>query len=120
MSSRSFKWREVTNLPSLPAKGELLIEKIIEIVGSSTAMRGRGFGFSGSVMVSPMFTPSMPARATMSPTVALGVSTRFRPSNAKSEVILVLTMAPLWVTTPMGSPTFAVPAKILPMARRPT
>ena len=54
------------------------------------------------------------------PTVALSCLTRFRPSNAKSDVILVLTVSPLWVITPMASPTLTVPAKILPMARRPT
>ena len=45
-SRRSLMWREVTYLPSLPKKGELLIVKSIDIVGSSMAMGGSGSGFS--------------------------------------------------------------------------
>ena len=45
-SKRSLMWREVTNLPSLPKKGESLIVKSILIVGSSIAIVGRASGFS--------------------------------------------------------------------------
>ena len=45
-SRRSLMWREVTYLPSLPKKGELLIVKSIDMVGSSMAMGGSGSGFS--------------------------------------------------------------------------
>ena len=67
-SSRSFRWRDVTYWPSRPASGEVLMPKIIDTVGSSTAMwRNRAPVFSGSAMVSPMVMSSMPARQMMSP-----------------------------------------------------
>ena len=55
--------RLVTYLPSRPANGPSFTRKIIDIVGSSTWMRGRAFGFSGSQSVSPMPRSSMPATA---------------------------------------------------------
>ena len=78
--SRSRSWVEVTNLPSLPAKGETLEEKSMATVGSSMCMTGSAIGFSGSAMVSPISIASMPATATMSPADASGTSTRLRPS----------------------------------------
>ena len=41
--------------------------KTMETVGSSTRMRGRGCGFSRSVIVSPMLISSTPATAAISP-----------------------------------------------------
>ena len=79
-SSRARSCREVTNFPSLPANDEVLIEKTIDTVGSSTAMRGRGFGSSASEIVSPIVTSSIPAIATMSPAVASAISVRLSPS----------------------------------------
>ena len=58
--------REVTNLPSLPAKGEPLTEKVMRTVGSSTVIVGRGSAPS-AMMVSPIITSSRPATAQMSP-----------------------------------------------------
>ena len=72
--------RLVTYLPSLPAKGPSLTLKTIDMVGSSTLMRGRASGCSGSAMVSPMPISSAPAMQTISPGPASGTSTRFRPS----------------------------------------
>ncbi len=63
--------REVTSLPSRPAKGPLLTEKTMAMVGSSMLMRGSGLGSSRSQKLSPMVMPGMPAMATMSPTVGL-------------------------------------------------
>ena len=44
----------VTNLPSLPKNGELLIVKSIDIVGSSIAIVGNGSGSFTSAIVSPI------------------------------------------------------------------
>ena len=44
LSNRSLTCREVTNEPTRPAKGELLIKKRTLIVGSSTEMRGSATG----------------------------------------------------------------------------
>ena len=70
LSSRSRRWREVTYWPSRPAIGEVLMPKIIDTVGSSTAIGGIAMRCSGSAIVSPMLMSSMPARQTMSPAVA--------------------------------------------------
>ena len=67
-------------LPEQEISGEVLIEKTIDTVGSSTAMRGRGIGFSASEIVSPIVTSSIPAIATMSPAVASVISVRLNPS----------------------------------------
>ena len=71
----------MTHLPSRPAKGEVLTEKIIESVGSSMRSGGSGAGFSAEVTVSPIEMPSKPASATISPHSATAVSIRFSPSK---------------------------------------
>lgn len=70
-------WREVTYLPSLPKKGELLMVKSMDIVGSSMAIVGRASGLSRSATVSPMSKLSNPTMAHMSPHCT--VSTLFLP-----------------------------------------
>ena len=80
-SSRSLSWRDVTKRPSVPAKGELFTLKIIEMVGSSTAMTGSGRGFSALVTLSPISMPSIPASATISPKRARSTDSRFNPSK---------------------------------------
>ena len=47
LSRRSFRWRDVTYWPSLPASGEVLMPKIIDTVGSSTSMCGIGIAIVG-------------------------------------------------------------------------
>ena len=59
----------------------MLTEKTIEIVGSSMCSGGRGAGFSAEVTVSPIWMPSKPARATISPQAGLVASMRLRPSK---------------------------------------
>ena len=78
---RSRRWREVTNLPSLPAKGESLTEKVISIVGSETLTNSSGSTAVGAQTVSPILMSSAPENATMSPIFASGTCTRFSPSN---------------------------------------
>ncbi len=52
LSRRSRKLREVTNLPSRPANGELLTLNWIAMVGSSMMIGGSGCGFSTSQKLS--------------------------------------------------------------------
>ena len=80
-SSRSFDCRDVTNFPSRPANGDVLMPKIIDTVGSSTDGGGMTIGFSASAIVSPIMMFSMPARQMMSPAPASLTSMRFSPSN---------------------------------------
>jgi len=77
--SRSRICRDVTNRPSLPAKGELFTSSSTEIVGSSTAIPSSRSGVSGCVTVRPISTPSSPASATISPAPASVTSTRSSP-----------------------------------------
>jgi hypothetical protein len=118
-SSRSLMFREVTQRPSRPAKGEVLTEKTIDSVGSSMCSAGSGAGISAEVMVSPMAMPSKPARATISPQSAPSTSTRFRPSKAYSLVTFVVTSRPSRLATPTVSPTRTRPEKMRPMPSRP-
>ena len=68
----------------------MLTPKIIDTVGSSTAIVGdRAPDVSASAIVSPIMMFSMPARQMMSPAAASVTSTRFSPSNVKSFVTVV-------------------------------
>ena len=67
---------------------------VIEIAGSSTLMSGSGRGSSGSVRVSPIVIPSMPATATMSPGPAESVGTRSSALVSSSSVILTFCSVP--------------------------
>ena len=75
-SSRSRMLRLVINLPSRPAKGDVLTWKVIEIVGSSTLSAGNASAASGSQIVSEIDKPSIPDTLTMSPANASSCSTR--------------------------------------------
>ena len=81
LSSRSRRFREVTNCPSLPAKGDVLTVNVMPMVGSSIWIGGIGLGVSTLVIVSPIVMPSTPAMASRSPGLAIVSSMRFRPSN---------------------------------------
>ena len=86
--SRSRSWREVTNLPSRPAKGESLTEKVISMVGAEIFTNSMGSTASGAQMVSPMVTSPMPLMAMMLPAVDSVTGTLPRPSNSYSAVAL--------------------------------
>ncbi len=75
--------------------------------------------FSGSLIVSPMVMPSMPARQTMSPAAACSISTRFRPSKANNLVIFVNSIDPPSFSTDTGPFSFTVPLNTRPIAIRP-
>ena len=79
--SRSRIWREVTNLPSRPAKGESLTEKVISMVGAEILTNSMGSTQEGAQMVSPMVMSPMPLMAMMFPAEASATGTRLRPSN---------------------------------------
>ena len=81
-NSRSRSWRLVTNLPSHPAKGESLTEKVISMVGAEILTNSMGSTQSGAQMVSPMVTSPMPLMAMMLPAVASWTGTLARPSNS--------------------------------------
>ena len=69
--------REVTYLPSRPAK-ESLTWKVMLTVGSSTD-RGHGLHQRGSHRVSEIFRPSIPVMQTISPASANSISSRSSP-----------------------------------------
>ena len=117
--SRSRRFRDVTYCPSRPATGDVFTPKIIDTVGSSIAGGGIATGCSTDAIVSPMVMSSMPARQTMSPAAACSISTRLRPSNAKSLVTFVCWLAPPSFMTTTGSFSFTVPLKMRPIAMRP-
>ena len=80
--SRSRRFREVTYLPSRPAKGLSLTEKVISMVGSEILTKGRGSTASGAQMVRPMVMSAIPEKATISPAEAAWMGVFPRPSNS--------------------------------------
>ena len=69
-------------MPSRPAKGESLIEKVISIVGAEIFTKGSGSTALGSQIVSPMVISPMPLRAMMLPAVDSVTGFLPRPSNS--------------------------------------
>ena len=88
LKSLSLKCLDVIYLPSFPAKGPLFTLNVIDTVGSSISTKGTATGFCGSAIVSPMFIPSTPFTATISPQCATSVSILFRPEYVYSFPIL--------------------------------
>ena len=78
----------MTNLPSRPAKGESLTEKVISMVGAEIFTNSMGSTQSGAQMVSPMVTSPMPLMAMMLPASASWTGTLDRPSNSYRAVAL--------------------------------
>ena len=118
-SSRSFSWRDVTYCPSRPAIGDVLTPKIIDTVGSSIAIGGIAIAV---LDVGDRLADRDVLDAGEADDVAGGrllMSTRFRPSKAKSLVTLRLLDAPSSLQTATGSPIFTRPLKMRPMAMRP-
>ena len=75
-------WREVTNLPSRPAKGLSFTEKVISSVGADILTNGRGSAKPLAHTVSPMVTSPMPLIAMILPAVASVTGTLLSPSNS--------------------------------------
>ena len=120
--SLSRRWREVTNLPSLPAKGLLLTEKVISTVGSLILTKGTASTQSVAQTVSPMLMPSSPEKQTMSPACARSTGTRERPSIWYRLTSLPRLLKPtmLWLQTATSWLAFTLPRSILPMPILPT
>ena len=72
----------MTNLPSRPAKGELLTENVISIVGAEIFTNGSGSTAPTAQIVSPMVTSPMPLMAMILPAVASVTGTLARPLNS--------------------------------------
>ena len=120
LSSRSLTCRAVTLAPlTRPASGEVLMPMVMEIAGSSTVISGRGFGFSGSVRVSPMVMSSIPATATMSPGPASSAGTRSRAWVFSSSEIRTFLICPSCRAQATVWPFLRVPWKMRSNARRP-
>ena len=80
--SRSRIWREVTNLPSFPAKGESLTEKVISKVGAEIFTKGSASTVSGAQMVSPIVISPIPLMAMILPAEESATAFRANPSNS--------------------------------------
>ena len=108
-------WREVQYLPSLPKKGESLMVKSIDIVGSSMAIVGSGSGFSKSQIVSPISKFSSPTTAQMSPDSTPSVFCRAMPSKVCTSLIFVFSNVPSrWAMVQF------MPSEMRPRCTRPT
>ncbi|MNS48283.1 hypothetical protein D3C72_808490 [compost metagenome] len=116
---RSLICLEVTNLPSLPKKGESLIVNNMLIVGSSIAIVCNASGFSKSATVSPISKPSIPTIAQMSPAITSSTFLRPRPSKVCNSLILDFMILPSLFTNEIGIPSFKTPLSKRPIAIRP-
>ena len=72
--------QDVTNLPSLPANGELFTENVISTVGSDIFTKGTASKLPKSQIVSPIVMFSIPLIQTISPAFALWHGTLLSPS----------------------------------------
>ena len=78
----------MTNLPSRPANGPSLTEKVISIVGAEIFTNSIGSTQLGAQIVSPMVMSPMPDMAMMLPASASVMGTRCRPSNSYMDTAL--------------------------------
>mmetsp|Transcript_27896 Transcript_27896/g.50869 ORF Transcript_27896/g.50869 Transcript_27896/m.50869 type:complete len:389 (+) Transcript_27896:118-1284(+) len=90
LKRRSRIMREVRNLPSRPARGDLFTPRVIRTVGSSTAMGGRGSAASAPppsfvMRVSPISIFSRPENMIISPAEALWTSLLPRLSKTYND-----------------------------------
>ena len=117
---RSYIWRDVTNLPSFPKNGELLIVNNIDIVGSSIAIVGSGSGSLASAIVSPISKPSTPIIAQISPDWTASTFVRPSPSNTSISLIFDFTIDPSRLQSMISCPSRSSPRCTRPTAIRPT
>ncbi len=115
---RSCICREVTNLPSLPKNGELLMVNSILMVGSSTAMAFKASGAEASATVSPISNPSMPIRAQISPELSSETLERPNPSNVFNSLIFIFCFVPSRLHSMISCPSLNVPRCMRPTAIR--
>ena len=119
-SSRLLIWRAVSLVPSPPASGDVLTPIVIERVGSSTRMTGRGRGSTGSASVSPIVTSGSPETPMISPGPASSTSTRSRFSVTYKVATLAATTEPSARHQATGLPWRIVPCRTRHKAMRPT
>ena len=119
LSKRSLIWRDVTNFPSFPKKGESLMVNNILIVGSSIAMVGRPSGDSISETVSPISKSSKPTIAHKSPATTCSTFFLPKPSKTSNSLILDFTTVPSLFTKETASVAFNSPRYNRPIAIRP-
>ena len=113
---RSLMWRDVQYLPSFPKKGESLMVKSIDMVGSSTAIGGNGSGFSKSQIVSPISNFSSPITAQISPESTWSVLQCPIPSKVCNSLIFVRSCVPSRCQIVTGIPSHKVPRCTRPTA----
>ena len=116
---RSRKLRLVTNLPSRPKNGELLIPNCMFIVGSSIGITSNASGFSKSAIVSPIWNPSIPTTAQISPAETSVTFFLPIPSNVYSSFTLLFVIVPSRRHNCTFCPSLIIPRAIRPMAIRP-
>ena len=104
----------------LPANGELLTWKVIEIVGSSTVSAGSASGVSSAQTVSEIDRSATPEMATMSPASASSVSMRSSPMKPRTCNTLACRFLPSRSTTLTGMLRRTLPRWMRPMPIRPT
>ena len=75
-------------MPSRPAKGESLTEKVISKVGAEILTNSMGSGAEGAQTVSPMVMSPMPLMAMISPAAASVTGIRFSPSKVYRDTAL--------------------------------
>ena len=109
LARRSAIWREVTYFPSRPKKGLSLMVKVIDIVGSSMAIRGSGSGLLASATVSPISKPSIPTSAQMSPLFTDSTFFLPIPSNVCSSLMRCLTIEPSFLQRAISCPSRSSP-----------
>ncbi len=118
-SSRAAICREVVNLPSCPAKGDVFGPIAIWSVGASISMTGKASGLSASASVSPMCASATPVICTISPASASVISTRPKPSDTKILSTFAFVSLPSTSMRVMVSPARTWPRWIRPIAYLP-
>ena len=122
LKSLSRRCLDVTNLPSLPARGESFTMNVMAMVGSDIFWKGIGSGFSGEQRVSPICTSAIPDTATIEPICASLTSILLRPSYSKSFPIRTFSSlsGSCSFTMTRSSFTLRTPLSTLPTPIRPT
>ena len=124
---RSCICRLVTNLPSCPKNGLSLMQKVMDIVGSSMAIGSNASGSLKSQIVSPISNPSIPIIAHISPLRTTSVLMCPIPEKVCNSLILVLisifspfAVSPLALANITCCPSLNSPRCTRPIAIRPT
>ena len=118
-SSRFLISRAVILLPCPPARGDVLVPMVTEMLGSSTVITGRGRGSFGSARVSPIVISGIPATAMMSPGPAWSTGLRSKASVMSRSLTFALVCVPSARHHVTCWPLRMVPAWMRHTAKRP-